>query len=303
MLAVLDLVAGNLPAADNVAARTPWLKGKIRFFVSPDSNASRQANQWLTSQPADAALMEELAKVPVAIWLAGDADHVAQEVESRLEACRQQNALPVFVLYNIPARDAGYFAKGGAESMNLYRRWISQVALGLGTNAAVALLEPDALGLMDRYPETVRPERYALLREAVATLAHSGSVDVYLDAGNSAWITADEMAHRLRQAGIDQARGFALNVASFQWTQNTLAYGRKLSTLVGGKHFVVDTSRNGRGPLAPEKDPDGLAWCNPPDRAVGPRPSTQTGEPLCDAFLWVKPPGDHRPFITRQVKN
>jgi hypothetical protein len=27
MLAVLDLVAGNLPAADNVAARAPWLHG------------------------------------------------------------------------------------------------------------------------------------------------------------------------------------------------------------------------------------------------------------------------------------
>jgi endoglucanase len=290
-LAVLGLVAGNLSAVDNCSGRERWLSGEVRFFVSPDSDAVRQASEWRLSRPADAALMDKLAEVPVAVWLDGDVDRVAGEVQSHIQACRKQNALPMLVLYNIPDRDAGDFAKGGARSKILYRRWISQVAVGIGTNAAVVLLEPDALGLMDHYPEAIRPERYAMLREALATLTRSGSVDVYLDAGNCAWTPAKEMACRLRQAGVDQARGFALNVASFQWTQDTLAYGRKLSRLVGNKHFVVDTSRNGRGPLPPERDPEGLAWCNPPGRAVGPRPTTKTNEPLCDAFLWVKLPG------------
>jgi endoglucanase len=59
-------------------------------------------------------------------------------------------------------------------------------------------------------------------------------------------------------------------------------------------HFVVDTSRNGRGPWTPPAGvswPDPQTWCNPPDRGLGLRPTTRTGDPLADAFLWVKTPG------------
>jgi endoglucanase len=59
-------------------------------------------------------------------------------------------------------------------------------------------------------------------------------------------------------------------------------------------HFVVDTSRNGQGPwIAPAgvSWPDPQTWCNPPDRGLGLRPTTRTGDPLADAFLWVKTPG------------
>jgi endoglucanase len=32
-------------------------------------------------------------------------------------------------------------------------------------------------------------------------------------------------------------------------------------------------------------------WCNPPGSGLGPRPTTDTGVPLLDAYLWVKTPG------------
>jgi endoglucanase len=60
-------------------------------------------------------------------------------------------------------------------------------------------------------------------------------------------------------------------------------------------HFVVDTSRNGRGPWTPPAGngwPDAQDWCNPPDRGLGLRPTTNTGNPLADAFLWIKIPGE-----------
>ncbi|MCW3842632.1 glycoside hydrolase family 6 protein [Micromonospora yasonensis] len=37
--------------------------------------------------------------------------------------------------------------------------------------------------------------------------------------------------------------------------------------------------------------PDPQTWCNPPGRGLGLRPTTATGDPLADAFLWVKTPG------------
>lgn len=57
-------------------------------------------------------------------------------------------------------------------------------------------------------------------------------------------------------------------------------------------HFVIDTSRNGQGPWTTTTAyPDKQDWCNPRGRGLGLRPSAATGDPLVDAYLWVKTPG------------
>lgn len=58
--------------------------------------------------------------------------------------------------------------------------------------------------------------------------------------------------------------------------------------------FVIDTSRNGQGPWAAPAGwvGDAETWCNPPDRGLGIRPTTDTGHPLVDAYLWIKVPGE-----------
>ena len=60
--------------------------------------------------------------------------------------------------------------------------------------------------------------------------------------------------------------------------------------------FIVDTSRNGQGPWTPTGEqaswPDPQTWCNPPGRGLGPRPTTATGTPLADAYVWIKVPGE-----------
>jgi endoglucanase len=116
-------------------------------------------------------------------------------------------------------------------------------------------------------------------------LRQNPGVAVYIDGGHSNWVSAGEMASRLRSAGIEQATGFAVNVSNFQPTSNLVDYGRSLSALVGGKPFVVDTSRNGKGALGGE-------WCNPAGRGLGEAPTTSTGDAAVHAFLWVKRPGE-----------
>ena len=69
-------------------------------------------------------------------------------------------------------------------------------------------------------------------------------------------------------------------------------------------HFVVDTSRNGQGPWSPPAGVypgDPQVWCNPPGRGLGVRPTTATGDPLADAFLWVKVPGESDGSCTRSL--
>lgn len=67
-------------------------------------------------------------------------------------------------------------------------------------------------------------------------------------------------------------------------------------------HFVVDTSRNGRGAWTPPAGVytgDPQDWCNPPDRGVGVRPTAATGVPLVDAYLYVKTIGESDGTCTR----
>lgn len=103
----------------------------------------------------------------------------------------------------------------------------------------------------------------------------------------------EDAARRLEAAGVRRARGFFLNVSNYQTTSELIAYGRSISERLGGAHFVIDTSRNGRGPWHPTHAyPDAQDWCNPPGRGLGIRPTANTGVDRLDAYLWVKVPGE-----------
>jgi endoglucanase len=78
------------------------------------------------------------------------------------------------------------------------------------------------------------------------------------------------------------------------WHYTDQWYAANMGHAVPTVHFVVDTSRNGQGPWTAPAHPAGDAqeWCNPPDRGLGYRPTANTGQPLVDAYLWVKIPGE-----------
>jgi endoglucanase len=112
---------------------------------------------------------------------------------------------------------------------------------------------------------------------------------VFVDAGHAGWIQdLPALAAALRASGVERAAGFSLNVANFQSTADSVAYGERLSGLLGRAQFVVDVSRNGRGaPAASGVD----AWCNVPGAALGENPRVGADRALAVAFLWVKEPG------------
>jgi endoglucanase len=206
-------------------------------------------------------------------------------------------SIPLFVVYNLPKRDCGNYSAGGIDKADAYKKWISAFAKGIGDRRAAVVLEPDGLPLLKKekcLSEADQKERLELIRFSVHAFASLGNTAVYLDAGHSGWVPAAEMAERLKAGGIEEADGFSLNVSNYKKTDTELKYGKELSKRVGGKHFVVDTSRNGNGPPVAEckkQDSEGC-WCNPPGRALGTPPTAETGDPLVDAFLWLKKPGE-----------
>ena len=254
-----------------------------RLYVDPNSTARRQAETLRRSRPQDAALLQQIADRPVARWLGDWVHDIGKEVDAAVSTITRAGALPVFVAYNIPGRDCGSYSAGGANGSDAYRRWIQGFANGIRGRDAIVVLEPDALPGLDCLSAQGQQDRMALLRDAVHTLKRQRAA-VYIDAGNARWRSAETMAARLKQVDVASADGFSLNVSNYMNNAANIAYGERLSRLIGGKHFIIDTSRNGLGTATD--------WCNPRGQALGVAPTTNTGHPLVDAFLWIKQPGE-----------
>ncbi|MEV4564220.1 glycoside hydrolase family 6 protein [Nonomuraea sp. NPDC049419] len=285
--------------------------GAVAFYSPKEPFASEQADRWRKDRPKDAALMERLAAVPHAIRLADP--EVRPKVAAAITASGRAGAVPVFMVDKLPGSDCRPPADGALKG---YQEWIEGIARTIGPSKAVVILEPGSLvripGAKNCDPGGSPEPRYQALRAAVATLKSNPGTAVYLDGAQAHWPGTELMAERLIGAGVERADGFFLNTAAFTATEPTVAYGKELSACIGVRvksggsgcskaaqadpaampHFVVDTSRNGQGTWVPDehyKDPQ--TWCNPPGRGVGPRPTTETGEELVDAYLWISRPG------------
>ncbi|MGW5467044.1 glycoside hydrolase family 6 protein [Streptomyces chartreusis] len=282
---------GDEPDDNSGAGITQQPKGTDPFWVNPDGNAAEQvADYEKGGKKDDAEQIRKIAQQPTGEWIGPE--NPEDEARGYTEAADKAGRTALLVLYNIPHRDCGQYSQGGAADGNAYRDWIDGVAKGIEDRAATVILEPDALlHLVDGCtPDEFHEERYDLLKGAIGKLKSLKNTKVYVDAGNAGWGHPDQIFEPLKWAGIDQADGFSVNVSNFYTTKDSIAYGKQLSGKVGDKPFVIDTSRNGNGPYT-EGDPN-ERWCNPPGRALGETPTTKTSDPLVDAYIWVKRPGE-----------
>jgi endoglucanase len=350
------MIAASLPLGA-AAAHADIPDGTTFYTPRPDHGAIEQiARLTAGGRKALARQIRAMVETPQAVWVTGGSGKsLTQSIKAEAKRAAGKKTLPVFVAYNIPFRDCAQYSAGGATTAAEYRAWIDAFAAGIGTNAAVVLLEPDGLGIIPWYttingvqewcqpaeadPATAAAERFAMLRYAVDKLTALPNTSVYLDGTHSAWLGVGDIADRLVRAGVTEADGFFLNVSNYETTERQLKFGNWIAKCIyygtegSGRfdwcasqyypadpndfstwvktdawyaenvgevspdrlaHFVIDTSRNGQGPWTPPAGngwPDPQVWCNPPDRGLGVRPTTATGDPLADAFLWVKTPG------------
>jgi endoglucanase len=253
------------------------------LFVNPDSPAAQKVREW-SGWTEGATLMSKIATGAESKWFGNWNSNIYNDINSYVQKATDANATAVLVAYNIPQRDCGGYSSGGSSSESAYKNWINSFAGGIGDKKAIVVLEPDALAQMDCLSSSDQNRRTALLSYAVSTLKSKPNVQVYLDAGHPYWKSPNEIANRLKSANISKADGFSLNVSNFITTDENKTYGKKVSDLVGGKHFVIDTSRNGSG--------SNSEWCNPWGRSLGAKPTTSTGDSTVDAYLWIKVPGE-----------
>lgn len=274
------------PAVDRGNSNGDPFSG-TQLFVDPSTPAARAEASLERSNPAAAALLRKIAGHPAGIWFGSwiPVTGVAAAVGTVMREAEARHSMPLLVLYAFPDHGCAGDATAGSAETTAYERWIGQVVVGIGAGRATVILEPDALAEYIRLAclsPSEQQNRLMMIRRAVDQLLKLPNTYVYLDAGNSRWKSAPVMASLLLAAGIGKARGFSVNVSNFDSTADEESYGASVSALLHGKHYVIDTSRNGAATAT--------TWCNPPGQALGAAPTASTGNPLVDALLWIKPP-------------
>jgi endoglucanase len=264
------------------------------FYVDPGSEAARAAEQY----PALNAIASQPGTARFGSFSFGKngVPNIATAVSRYLTRASIQGpgTVPLLSTYRIVHGLCGHASDSRADIAS-YKSFINGFASGIGSYRAVLFLEMDSVITMpclSRHGQSVREHE---LRYAINTLtANCPHLVIYLDAGAADALGAGQAARFLRLSGVSEIQGFFLNSTHFDWTSKEIHYGMQISKMIGGKHFVVNTVVNGRGPLRP---PDIVhqgneVLCNPPGRGLGPRPTSGTGFPNVDMFAWIGNPGE-----------
>jgi endoglucanase len=296
LLAVLALAAasGGGSSAQDPDATDP-LEG-VRFYVDKESPSWLQWRALTRrGQTGKANLIWKIAREPKNLWLGTfTRPNFAVKVRRLLDAAATDGAVPLFTVLRAQstACNSSYQGGGPAEDART-RDWYDALARVIGSTRVVIAFEPDSLGTIDCHAPSRRDDRIKLLRYGVTALSRLPNTTVYIEAGASDWEPADRVARKLRAVGVAKVRGFMLNATHYDWTRDNIRYGLEVSRRTGGKHFVINTAENGRGPVHVRQASGRRlnVWCNPGLRGMGPPPTTETSHPKVDAYLWINRPG------------
>jgi len=133
-----------------------------------------------------------------------------------------------------------------------YKQWTDRAAAAIGSAHVILILQPDGPFALCAPKHSKLPSQ--LIAYSARKFSALPNTNVYIDAGASDWPANDTKAaaNILGPAGIRSARGFATNSTHYATTGNEIASGVKLIAELNrrgikGKHFVINTSSNGRG--------------------------------------------------------
>lgn len=276
------------PPTDPLTGALPYIDWKFGI-------AAVQARKWRHSHTKAARMLGVIAREPEVHRFGNwDGPDVGLKVSQYLEqaAIQEPGRVPEFATYYLVWHHCGG-ASDPPWRVGAYHNWIKGLAAGVSGYRAVMFLEMDSLitvGCLSRHGVQVRLHE---LHDAINILSKVPHLVVYLDAGAADALRPARTAKLLRKAGVSKIQGFFLNSTHFDWTSHEIRYGEQISRMTGGKHFVVNTAENGRGPLRPRDrvHHGNEVLCNPPGRGLGPKPTFDTGYRNVDAFAWIANPG------------
>ena len=250
-------IGEQAPAPATVVQRTPPETNPLanRTWGVYKGSSDQAWTPYLRASGRKKQLLAKIALAPKAKWygqwiptnqVAGKVrDHIANAQAGDPEALVQ---MTVFRLK--PWEEEACKRLPTAKEQKTYTKWIDQFALGIGAAHVALVLQPDGPFAL------CAPHGSPLPSQLVGYASHVFSAlpntSVYIDAGASDWLRKDpaKALKILLPAGIDTARGFALNSTHYAATSDEVAYGTAVVQALAAagyadKHFVVNTAANG----------------------------------------------------------
>ena len=309
VLAVVSQVAyagdanGGLPGASalNPLSGVTW--GQYRTGNTDPGGKDPVSAYFNTAKSdADRATFNQILSQPRFRWFGSwnsDPRSAAETYVQDVTGGNPDIGVQVGVFRLVPFEHAVCSQGPSASQISDYKSWINQFAAGLGSARVALLLQPDM-------PFTLCLPHHSkvdlnLISWTVGVFNALPHTTVYIDAGSSDWLKPSQTASMLKSAGVAKARGFALNLTHFDSDAHETAYGKKIVALlarkgVRGKHFVLDTSKNGRpfttlahwstflkGTVCASLSSKNCV-------TLGKPPSISTGNSVVDADLWMGRP-------------
>jgi len=276
------------PNVPNPLVGLPWFVDKSKYFVP--------WQKYTAASGEKKALIGKIALNPQFRWFGRwDLKYGSMGIAVRqyLERVYCAGGVAQIATFLTEAEKCGPRYQGGGPAADAaFRRNISSLAEGIGTHHVVIGYEPDSLGTVGCLARSRRRARMNNLRYGVDVLSRVPNATVYIEGEAPDWEGAPTIARKLRYVGIHKVRGFMLNATHMVGNKANLRFGARISRMTGGKHFIVNTSDNGNGPVYRrvngKRKP---VWCNPPNSALGTPATTATGHPKADGFFWINRPG------------
>ncbi|PSR83042.1 hypothetical protein PHLCEN_2v5846 [Hermanssonia centrifuga] len=310
-------------------AGNPWTGYQI--YLSPYYAAEIQAGAAAITDPTLSAKALSVAQIPTFTWLDSvskvpDLGTYLADASSIGKSTGQKQLVQI-VIYDLPDRDCAAKASNGEftiadNGQANYENYIDQVVAQIKQYPdvrVVAVIEPDSLAnlvtnLSVQKCANAQTTYLACVNYALTQLSALG-VYTYMDAGHAGWLgwpanlgpAAQLFSQVWTNAGKSPfIKGLATNVANYNAlvaaspdpiTQgdpnyDELLYIQALAPQLQAQGwsatFIVDQGRSGQQNLRQAWGD----WCNIKGAGYGTRPTTNTGSPLIDSIVWVKPGGE-----------
>ncbi|OJJ73968.1 hypothetical protein ASPBRDRAFT_54024 [Aspergillus brasiliensis CBS 101740] len=300
----------------------PYYKSQVESSAIPSLSASSLVAQ--ASAAADVPSfywLDTADKVPTM-------GEYLDDIQTQNAAGASPPIAGIFVVYDLPDRDCAALASNGEYSISdggveKYKAYIDSIREQIVTYSdvqTILIIEPDSLANLVTNLDVTKcanaESAYLECTNYALEQLNLPNVAMYLDAGHAGWLgwpanigpAAQLYASVYKNASSPAAvRGLATNVANFNaWSIDSCpsytsgndvcdeksyinAFAPELSSAGFDAHFITDTGRNGKQPTGQSAWGD---WCNVKDTGFGAQPTTDTGDELADAFVWVKPGGE-----------
>ncbi|KAJ5135830.1 uncharacterized protein N7515_005108 [Penicillium bovifimosum] len=299
----------------------PYYASEVSASALPSMTGSAQAAASSAANVPSFYWLDTADKVPTMSTF-------LEDIRSKNAAGASPPIAGTFVVYDLPDRDCAALASngeysiadGGVDNYKAYIDSIREVLVEYSDVQTILVVEPDSLANLVTNMGVSKcanaHDAYLECTNYAVTQLNLDNVAMYLDAGHAGWLGWDANLSPAAQlfAGVYNdankpaaMRGLATNVANYNafslstcpsYTQgdnncDEKRYINAIAPLLQNAgwdaHFIVDTGRNGVQPTQQSAWGD---WCNVKGTGFGVRPTTDTGDSLVDAFVWVKPGGE-----------